>query len=130
MSSKNRNRLDNIIERNGIQYKLVRIIDKTATNIHHIIWQWWDNKKKFNVQHPKNKVRVNVWYHDALNRFFKDKQNPRLQLIEIFELVKPVLSRWVKDELYTILYKTDDEMFYDSDLIKKCTKTKKSRKSN
>jgi hypothetical protein len=42
-----------------------------------------------------------------------DKQNPRDQFKKIFELVKPVLSEWVRHELYTILYMTDDKMFYN-----------------
>ena len=66
--------------------------------------------------------------HDALNRFFLDKQNPRDQLRKVFELVKPVLSTGVRKELYTILYECDDNLFYDPDLLKWEHKKKKSQK--
>lgn len=54
----------------------------------------------------------------ALNNFFGGKQNPREQLKDVFEIVKDVLTPWVRRELYTILYETDDEMFYISELLK------------
>ena len=56
--------------------------------------------------------------HVALNNFFGGKQNPREQLKDVFEIVKDVLTPWVRRELYTILYETDDEMFYISELLK------------
>jgi hypothetical protein len=37
-------------------------------------------------------VKINRRKHIALNQFFGDKQNPREQLKEVFNLVKPVLS--------------------------------------
>lgn len=68
--------------------------------------------------------------HDALNRFFLDKQNPREQLIKVFEIVKPVLSKWVKDELCTILYECDDDLFYDQDLLKWKKQKKKGKEKS
>jgi hypothetical protein len=67
-----------------------------------------------------------------LNQFFGDKQNPREQLKEIFNLVKPVLSPWVRKELYTILEQTDDEMFYIPEVLlwyKRKMKKKEKTKS-
>jgi hypothetical protein len=49
----------------------------------------------------------------------------------VFDLVKPVLSPWVRKELYTILYQTDDDMFYIPELLKwKKQKNKKEKKSD
>jgi hypothetical protein len=62
-----------------------------------------------------------------LNSFFKDKQNPREQLQKVFEIVKPVLSHWVRKELYTILYEADDDLFYIPELLKW---KKKKQKTN
>lgn len=59
--------------------------------------------------------------HRALNSFFKDKQNPREQLLKVFNLVKPVLSLWVRQELEIIL-NCDDDMFYTPELLKKWKK--------
>ena len=73
---------------------------------------------KYNTNIEENKVRISDREHYALNQFFKDKQSPREQLQKVFELVKPVLSSWVKQELYTILYECDDEMFYIDELLK------------
>ena len=119
------NRVD-AININGVEYKLCKIIDKTATDIHHIMWKC--NKAKYNTNIDKNKVRINRRLHVALNAFFGDKQNPREQLKQVFEIVKPVLSIWVKQELETILYQTDDDLFYIPELIK--WKKKKKQKTN
>ena len=115
---------DRIITLNGIDYRLLRVIDKTATNIHHIISRKEVNK--FNTNHERNKLRINMRIHDALNRFFGDKQNPKKQLEFMFNIWKEVLSPWVRNELYTILTLPDD-MFYHQDLIKN-GKNKKERK--
>ena len=112
----NHNRCDDIVDHNGIHYKLVPLIDKTATDIHHIMWKC--NKHKYNTNIDENKVRISRRLHLALNWFFGDKQNPRDQLKQVFEIVKPVLSEWVKQELYTILYEADDELFYIPELLK------------
>lgn len=112
----NHDRIDHIDNCDGVQYKLVRVIDKTATDIHHIMWKC--NKYKYNTNIDENKVRISRRLHVALNGFFGDKQNPRDQLKQVFEIVKPILSEWVKQELYTILYEADDELFYIPELLK------------
>lgn len=117
-------RPNRIIEINGVQRKLNRVIDKTATDLHHIMWQC--NKHLYNVWIDQNKVRIPRREHVALNNYFWSKQDPREQLKKIFEMVKPVLSLWVRKELYTILYEADDEMFYIPELLKR--KKKKTKK--
>lgn len=118
-----RNRPDRIVEKNWKLYKLNLIIDKTATDLHHLLGQKYKNKYNVNVE--QNKVRIPRRKHVALNQFFQDKQSPREQLIEVFNLVKPVLSPWVRNELYTILELTDDDMFYIPEVLK----WKKKKKS-
>lgn len=120
----NRNRIDYITDVDWVQYKLCKVIDKTATDIHHIMWRC--NRNKYNTNIDKNKVKINRRLHVALNSFFGDKQNPRDQLKQVFEIVKPVLSEWVKKELYTILYEADDDLFYTPELLK--WKKKKKQK--
>lgn len=122
------NHNNRIVTIDNVEYRLTRLVDKTATNIHHIISR--KLHQKYNVRHPKNLVRMNMREHDALNRFFLDKQNPREQLIKVFEIVKPVLSKWVKDELCTILYECDDDLFYDQDLLKWKKQKKKGKEKS
>ena len=107
-----------------MQYKLCKIIDKTAQDIHHIMWKC--NRMKYNTNIEQNKVKISRRLHVALNWFFGDKQNPRDQLKQVYEIVKNVLSPWVRNELYTILYECDDEMFYIPELLK----WKKKKKTN
>lgn len=118
MSFKNRNhnRIDRITTIDWVQYKLNKIIDKTSEDIHHIMWKC--NKMKYNVNIDENKVKIKRTEHIALNNYFKDKQNPREQLLKVFNLVKPVLSAWVRQELDIILNKTDDDLFYIPELLK------------
>lgn len=97
-------------------YRYHEYIDKDAKSLHHIMGKM--NRVKYNTNIELNKVLMDDREHRALNAFFKDKQNPRDQLIKVFELVKPVLSKGVKEELYTILYECDDEMFYIPELLK------------
>lgn len=104
------------LEINWTKYRLFRVIDKTSKSIHHIIWRC--NRMKYNTNAKENKVVISDREHIALNNFFKDKQDPRSQLIKVFELVKPVLSEWVKKELHTILYEADDELFYIPEVLK------------
>lgn len=122
-SCDNNNRILSI---NGVQYKLNRIIEKTETDIHHLIWKKY--RMKYNTNEEENKVRISRREHIALNNFFGDKQSPREQLLKVFNLVKPVLSPWVRNELYTILELTDDEMFYIPNVLK-CSKQKNKKKS-
>ena len=112
-------RPNRIVEINWVQRKLNRVIEKTATDIHHIMGQC--NKHLYNVNIDENKIRMDRRKHVALNNFFGNKQNPREQLKDVFEIVKSVLTPWVRRELYTILYETDDEMFYIEELLKVMT---------
>ena len=95
MSNKDFNNLtSNITTVNGVQYRLRRVIDKTATNIHHIISR--KEKQDFNVHDEHNKIRVNMIDHDNLNQFFKDKQNPNIPAIfSTFAVLKLLTSRFV-----------------------------------
>lgn len=116
MRKKNQERPNRIIEINWVQWKLNRVIEKTATDLHHIMWQC--NKYLYNVNIDQNKIRMPRRKHVALNNFFGNKQNPREQLKDVYEIVKSVLTPGVRRELYTILYETDDEMFYIDELLK------------
>ena len=106
---------DGVLTIDNVPYRLLRVIDKTATNIHHIMWRC--NRNKYNTNIPENLVKISEREHDAFNRYFKDKQNPREQLLKVFNLVKPVLSNWVRHELEVIL-NCDDELFYIPELLK------------
>ena len=100
---------------NNELYRFNKFIDKEATSLHHIMWRM--NRLKYNTNIELNKVLMNDREHRALNAFFKDKQNPRDQLLKVFNLVKPVLSRWVRQELEIIL-NCDDDLFYTPELLK------------
>ena len=125
-------RPNRIVEINWVQWKLNRIIDKTATDIHHVVGQKY--KHLYNVNIDQNKMRISRKDHIDYNNFVKDKQNPREAMQKLFEMCKQVLTAWVRRELYTILYETDDEMFYIPELLKwkkkkKTTKTTDTEKS-
>ena len=75
------------------------------------------NRHKYNTNIPENLVRISEREHDAFNRYFKDKQNPREQLLKVFNLVKPVLSTGVRHELEIIL-NCEDDLFYIPELLK------------
>jgi len=126
MRKKSHERPNRIVEINWVQWKLNRVIDRTATDVHHLVWVC--NKHLYNVNIDQNKKRMPRRDHVALNNFFKDKQNPRDQLKTVYEIVKEVLTPWVRRELYTILYETDDEMFYIPELIKWKKHKEKSQK--
>ena len=110
------NRSDRILTLGGKCYRLQRYIEKTEKDIHHLIWKKY--RMKYNTNAEENKVEISRRKHVALNQFFGDKQSPREQLIEVFNLVKPVLSPWVRRELHTILELTDDSMFYIPEVLK------------
>lgn len=116
MRKRSHERPNRIVEINWKQRKLNRVIDKYSTNLHHIMWQC--NKHLYNVNIPENKIIMSEREHIALNNYFRDKQNPREQLKQVYETVKSVLSEWVRRELYTILYEADDSMFYIPELLK------------
>ena len=65
---KDSNYRDRILTIDNIPYRLLRVIDKTATNIHHVISR--KENKKFNVHIDRNKLEINMRVHDALNRLF------------------------------------------------------------
>ena len=116
MRKKNHERPNRIVEINWTQRKLNKVIDKTAVDIHHLIWRKY--RHLYNVNVDENKVRMERRKHIALNNFFWWDQNPRDQLKDVFEIVKNVLTPWVRRELYTILYETDDSMFYIDEVLK------------
>lgn len=122
--------VNSVIRIGNVDYSLKRIVDKTAQDIHHLIGKKYRHQYRTNAE--ENKVKINRRKHIALNQFFGDKQNPREQLKEVFNLVKPVLSPWVRHELYTILEQTDDEMFYIPEVLlwyKRKLKKKEKTKS-
>ena len=116
MRKKSHERPNRIVEINWVQWKLNRVIEKTATDIHHILWQKY--KHLYNVNIDQNKMRISRKDHIDYNNFVKDKQNPREAMQKLYEMCKQVLTTWVRRELYTILYETDDEMFYIPELLK------------
>ena len=61
LQSRNTN-TNRIITLDGVQYKLCRVIDQTATNIHHILSQ--KQHQKYDVQNPINKMKVKIYRHD------------------------------------------------------------------
>ena len=109
-------KIDRITTIDGKQYRLNRVIDKTAQDIHHII----SKKKihKFRVNDPKNKIIINRRKHVALNALYWDHQTPRSQLQDMYDIRKTALSEEVSNALYDIL-QLDDEAFYQYDLVKK-----------
>lgn len=110
------NSRDKYLTLNGKCYRLQRYIEKTEQDIHHLIGKKY--RMKYNTNAEENKVKISRRKHVALNQFFGDKQSPREQLLEVFNLVKPVLSTWVRNELHTILELTDDSMFYIPEVLK------------
>lgn len=121
MRRKNHERPNRIVEINWVQRKLNRVIDKTAYDIHHIISR--KQRHKFKVSEPDNLIRIPRRKHIALNNFYWMKQTPREQLREMYEIWKTALSRWVRQELYTIL-DLPDEMFYNETLLRDGKKKK------
>lgn len=87
---KNLNSNNRIIRIGNDSYRLIKLIDKTSSDIHHIIGKRY--RHQYNTNAEENKIRIQRRKHIALNQFFGDKQNPREQLKEVFEIVKPVLS--------------------------------------
>lgn len=127
-SNKGFNSHDKYLTLNGKCYKLQRYIEKTEYDIHHIIGKC--NRMKYNTNAEENKVRIQRREHIALNQYFQNKQDPRQQLLKVFNLVKPVLSPGVRNELYTILELTDDSMFYIPEVLKWRKKKKSEKESN
>lgn len=99
-----------------IKYKLVRMVDKTETDIHHILGRCLKNK--YNVYADENKIRIPRWDHMAYNLFVKDKQNPREAMQKMYEMCKQVLTEETRARLVDILYNTDDKDFYIQEVLK------------
>lgn len=98
------------------------IIEKTTTDLHHIMGKKY--KHQYNVDIPQNKKRIPRRFHVNYNNFVEDRQSPR-ELFDIaYQMTKEVLSPGVREILETIIYKTDDDLFYIPELIK-CKKHKK-----
>lgn len=100
----------------GKEYRLQRVIDATAEDIHHTIWkclrhEWYD------TNNPINKQKIKRRTHVHLNNFFWDAQAPHLQLKKMVELWEPVLSDTVREELYAIL-SLPRWYFYKEELVK------------
>ena len=114
---KHRNKVDRITDVNGKKYKLVALKDRTAKNLHHVIWRC--NRKEYNTDEKQNKITVPEISHDNLNRFFWNLQTPHEQLKFMLEQRwwKKVLSKWVVAELYWLLA-LPREVFYKEQLIK------------
>jgi len=112
-----RNKVERITDVNWKQYKLVLLKDKTAKNIHHIIWRC--NSKNYNTDDKQNKITVPEISHDNLNRFFWNLQTPHEQLKFMIEQRwwKEVLNKRVLEELYQILSLPREE-FYKEWLVR------------
>lgn len=103
-----------VIQCDGINYKLNRIIPPDEEDNHHIISR--KEKARFKVNNPENIVRIKRRIHVALNNLFENKQEPRKQLQMMYDIWKNALSVGVRNELYTLLTLPDD-MFYNENLI-------------
>lgn len=107
---------DKIVEKDGKRYKMNLIIEKTAMDLHHIMWKKYKNK--YNVDIPQNKKKIPRRFHVRYNNFVEDRQSPR-ELFDIaYQMTKDVLSPGVREVLETVIYKTDDDLFYIPELIK------------
>ena len=112
-----KNRSEKVTMIDWKSYKLQFIKDKTAKNLHHIIWKC--NNKEYNTDNKENKVMVNEIWHDNFNRFVGNRQAPHLVLKYLLEdwWWNRVLSEWVKAELYWLLSLPREE-FYKQELVK------------
>ena len=120
--------MEKIVEISGTKYKLNKIIDKTAVDIHHILGQKY--KHQYNVNIDENKMKISRREHIDYNNFVKDKQSPREALQKMYEMCKQVLTPWVREILETVLYKTDDELFYIPELLKNGKNKRKKWEKN
>lgn len=104
------------------RYKLVKVIDSTVTDIHHILSRKMINK--FNVNAPENKIQMQRSRHVGLNSLYRDKQNPRWQLETMHWIWQTALSDEVNKRILEIL-SIPDEQFYNPALIKENKRKKK-----
>lgn len=114
---RNKNKIERITTVDGKSYKLQLIKDKTAKNLHHILWRC--NRNEYNTDHQDNKMMVNEIGHDNFNRFVWNRQAPHLILKYLLEdwWWNNVLSDWVREELYWLL-SLPREVFYKEELVK------------
>ena len=101
---------------NWQEFHLNKVIPADAKSEHHIVWRC--NRIQYNTNEAINKVLINDRKHQALNRFFWDKQSPHEQLKEMVSLREPVLSDVVREELYAIL-SLPRGLFYQPGIVKK-----------
>jgi hypothetical protein len=114
-------KLDKTIVINWVSYHLNRDIPRDAVNEHHIIGRV--HRIQYNTNEKINKILLNERRHQALNRLFLSSQSPHEQLRDMIKIWEPVLSEWVKAELYWIL-SLPREVFYKEELIKEKHKWK------
>lgn len=114
---KHRHKIERITTVDWKQYKLQLLKDKTAKNLHHILWKC--NNKEYNTDEKINKIMVNEVWHDNFNRFIWNRQAPHLVLKYLLEewWWNNVLSEWVRKELYGLL-SLPRELFYKEKLVK------------
>lgn len=116
MRKRNRERPNRIVEINGVQRKLNRVVDSTATDIHHVVGQKYKNL--YNVKIEQNKMRIPRKDHEAYNHFVGHKQSPREAMQKMFDMCKQVLLPSIRERLVEILYNTEDKDFYIPELLK------------
>jgi len=110
-----KNKINKTIVINGETFHLNKQIPADAKSEHHIIGKM--NRIQYNTNEKINRIMISDRKHQALNRFFLQSQSPHEQLRDMVKLWEPVLSEWVKEELYAILSLPRD-LFYDESLIK------------
>jgi hypothetical protein len=74
--------------------------------------------KKKSTNSTDEKIRIPRKDHIDYNNFVKDKQNPREAMQKLYEMCKQVLTPGVREVMETVLYKTDDDLFYIPELLK------------
>ena len=124
MSMHHRNRINRIMDINWKQYKLRLLIDKTAENIHHILWKGWWHNREYNVNIPENKLKINAIRHQCINDLFWALQTPHEQLRFMYDIRKSILSERTKKDILDILSREKTD-FYIDDLYKRCKQKKK-----
>lgn len=106
-----------VIEIWWAKYKLVRVIEESAKDIHHILGRKY--RDKYNIWIEENKMLISRREHVDYNNFVKDKQNPREAMQKMYEMCKQILAPKIKEVLEGVLYNTEDEEFYIQEILKK-----------
>lgn len=117
----NNDYLSNSYNPDIIDNKLRELKDKTATNIHHILGK--KERDEYNVEDPRNKIRIRIPIHNAINQLFNVLQTPHEQMRYMWEIHKSVLSAGVNRAIYDIL-NLPRGMFYKEDLVRWKDRTK------